>query len=190
MSDVTRDANEWILTILRNIIGQLLPIMWYQWLSLSNKTFFRRLSRAAKEGVTLSQYYVQQVCTPSRSALMTGKHTTLSFNHGCSERMWSQLRSTKFTYWNESSHWPTQCSTAKATSLHMTPRLLQIRSLHKIPNANTLYMIRYVPLPYRQTERHHQTKAANRSYIEQNFVVWKATGAGLLYTHCWKVASR
>ena len=32
----------------------------------------KRLARIAARGVTLSQYYVQQVCTPSRSALMTG----------------------------------------------------------------------------------------------------------------------
>ena len=34
----------------------------------------RQLSRLARDGVTLSQYYVQQVCTPSRSALMTGMY--------------------------------------------------------------------------------------------------------------------
>ena len=32
----------------------------------------KRLARIAARGVTPSQYYVQQVCTPSRSALMTG----------------------------------------------------------------------------------------------------------------------
>ena len=32
----------------------------------------QRLSKLAKSGVTLSQYYVQQVCSPSRSALLTG----------------------------------------------------------------------------------------------------------------------
>ena len=33
-----------------------------------------RLSKLAKSGVILSQYYVQQVCTPSRAALMTGMY--------------------------------------------------------------------------------------------------------------------
>ena len=32
------------------------------------------LDRLAKAGVILSQYYVQQVCTPSRVALMTGMY--------------------------------------------------------------------------------------------------------------------
>ena len=32
------------------------------------------LSKLAREGVLLSQYYVQQVCTPSRSALLTGMY--------------------------------------------------------------------------------------------------------------------
>ena len=32
----------------------------------------RVLRRLAQHGVQLSQYYVQQVCSPSRSALMTG----------------------------------------------------------------------------------------------------------------------
>ena len=32
----------------------------------------RVLSKLAENGVMLSQYYVQQVCSPSRSALMTG----------------------------------------------------------------------------------------------------------------------
>ena len=32
------------------------------------------LTRLAREGVVLSQYYVQQVCTPSRSALLTGMY--------------------------------------------------------------------------------------------------------------------
>ena len=35
----------------------------------------QRLSKLAKSGVTLSQYYVQQVCSPSRSALLTGDHS-------------------------------------------------------------------------------------------------------------------
>ena len=34
----------------------------------------RELSKLARQGLTLSQYYVQQVCTPSRSALMTGMY--------------------------------------------------------------------------------------------------------------------
>ena len=34
----------------------------------------RSLTRLAREGVRLSQYYVQQVCTPSRSALLTGMY--------------------------------------------------------------------------------------------------------------------
>ena len=34
----------------------------------------QRLSKLANSGVTLSQYYVQQVCSPSRSALLTGDH--------------------------------------------------------------------------------------------------------------------
>ena len=32
------------------------------------------LTRLAREGVRLTQYYVQQVCTPSRSALLTGMY--------------------------------------------------------------------------------------------------------------------
>ena len=34
----------------------------------------RGLSRLAREGITLNQYYVQQVCSPSRSALLTGMY--------------------------------------------------------------------------------------------------------------------
>ena len=34
----------------------------------------KRMARIAARGVTLSQYYVQQVCTPSRSALLTGMY--------------------------------------------------------------------------------------------------------------------
>ena len=34
----------------------------------------KRMARIADRGVTLSQYYVQQVCTPSRSALLTGMY--------------------------------------------------------------------------------------------------------------------
>ena len=33
-----------------------------------------RISKLAKNGVILSQYYVQQVCTPSRATLMTGMY--------------------------------------------------------------------------------------------------------------------
>ena len=44
------------------------------------------LSKLANSGITLSQYYVQQVCTPSRSALLTGDffigfHLPSSFLH-------------------------------------------------------------------------------------------------------------
>ena len=34
----------------------------------------RHLSRLARQGITLTQYYVQQVCTPSRAALLTGMY--------------------------------------------------------------------------------------------------------------------
>ena len=34
----------------------------------------KRMARIADRGVTLSQYYVQQVCTPSRSALLSGMY--------------------------------------------------------------------------------------------------------------------
>ena len=34
----------------------------------------RSLTRLARSGVRLTQYYVQQVCTPSRSALLTGMY--------------------------------------------------------------------------------------------------------------------
>ena len=42
------------------------------------------------------------------------------WNHGCSVRLGPYLCCTKFTYWVESSHRSTQCST-QATSLHMAP---------------------------------------------------------------------
>ena len=34
----------------------------------------RSLSRLAREGILLSQYYVQPACSPSRSALLTGMY--------------------------------------------------------------------------------------------------------------------
>ena len=46
------------------------------------------IDKLAKEGVTLDQYYVQQVCTPTRGALMTGRypiHTGYSPKHNLNE---------------------------------------------------------------------------------------------------------
>ena len=46
------------------------------------------IDKLAKEGVTLDQYYVQQVCTPTRGALMTGRypiHTGNSPKHNLTD---------------------------------------------------------------------------------------------------------
>src|SRR5215218_1608260 len=41
------------------------------------------IDRIAREGVTLTQFYVQAVCSPTRAALMTGRYP---FRNGMEER--------------------------------------------------------------------------------------------------------
>jgi arylsulfatase A-like enzyme len=42
----------------------------------NNKTVLTpRIDELAGEGIIMTQYYVQPVCSPSRSVLMTGRHT-------------------------------------------------------------------------------------------------------------------
>ena len=41
------------------------------------------MDKLAKEGIILNNYYVQPICTPSRSALMTGKYPIHTGNADC-----------------------------------------------------------------------------------------------------------
>ena len=48
------------------------------WNNKKMKDVTPKISRLASKGITLSDYYVQPVCTPSRAALMTGSNNILN----------------------------------------------------------------------------------------------------------------